>query len=292
MMRGDAGLRGSGAAGARESSRVETTLRRRALVMGGAALVLLGSVPLRAQSLAQRVRAVGTGVADLHYTARSGTCGDGRGSFSFGSGTHFGEWYGRSSSGLTPLCAPGPARVRLHIEGGTISSLRVSVGPAVTSDERATELGAVPSLEAAAFFLALADSTDGNVARRAITAAVLADSASVWQKLLATAADTARVSRAARHDAIFWVGRFAAAKLAGNGEDLAAADDDGDDREDTRSAAVFALSQLRGHAGVEPLLQVARTNRDPVVRRKALFWLGETGDPRAIALFREILRGG
>jgi HEAT repeat protein len=43
---------------------------------------------------------------------------------------------------------------------------------------------------------------------------------------------------------------------------------------------------------VEPLLQVARTNRDPFVRRKAIFWLGESGDPRAIALFREILRGG
>jgi HEAT repeat protein len=55
---------------------------------------------------------------------------------------------------------------------------------------------------------------------------------------------------------------------------------------------VFALSQLRGHAGVEPLLQVARTNRDPAVRRKALFWLGESGDPRAIALFREILMRG
>jgi hypothetical protein len=262
-------------------------------VNGGLLALAVASVvamPVRAQSLAQRVRAVGTGVAELHYAARPGTCGDGRDSFSFGNGMHFGTWYGRSSDGMMPSCLAGPARVRLRIEGGTITSLRVSVGPPRSSEERPTDLGAVPSQAAAAFFLALADSTDGNVAQRAINAAVLADSATVWPQLLAIASDTARASRSARHDATFWVGRFAAAKLAGNGDDLAAADD-GDDRDDSRSAAVFALSQLRGHAGVEPLLQVARTNRDPVVRRKALFWLGESGDPRAIALFREILRG-
>jgi len=257
------------------------------------ALVLASAVamPVGAQSLAQRVRAVGTGVAEVHYTARPGTCGDGRESFSFGNGMHFGTWYGRSSDGMTTSCVAGPARVRLRVEGGTITSLRVSVGPARSSDESPKDLGAVPSREAAAFFVALADSTDGNVAQRAIDAAVLADSATVWPQLLTIASDTVRVSRSARRHATFWVGRFAAAKLSGNGDDIAAADD-GDDRDDARSAAVFALSQLRGHAGVEPLLQVARTNRDPAVRRRAIFWLGESGDPRAIALFREILRGG
>jgi len=263
----------------------ELRVSRVALVVAMASVV---AMPVRAQSLAQRVRAVGTGAAELHYTARPGTCGDGRGSFSFGSGMHFGTWYGRSD-GMTNACLPGPARVRLRVEGGTITSLRVSVGPARQSEERPTDLGAVPSREAAAFFLALADSADGNVAQHAITAAVLADSASVWSQLLVIASDTAHVSRSTRHNALFWAGQFAAAKLAGHGDDLGIADDD--DRDDSRGAAVFALSQLRGRAGVEPLLQVARTNRDPFVRRKAIFWLGESGDPRAIALFREILRG-
>jgi hypothetical protein len=249
------------------------------------------AMPVWAQSLAQRVHGLGTGVAELHYTARPGMCGDGRGSFGFGNGMHVGGWHD-GSDGMPMSCVPGPARVRLRVEGGTITSMRVSAGPPRTSDERSTDLGAVASPEAAAFFLALADSADDNVAKRAITAAVLADSASVWPHLLAIASDSARVSRSTRHDATFWVGRFVAAKIAGHGDDLAAADDDdGDDRDDSRGAAVFALSQLRGHAGVEPLLQVARTNRDPFVRRKAIFWLGESGDPRAIALFREILRG-
>ena len=255
------------------------------------ALASVVAMPVRAQSLAQRVRGVGTGTAVLRYTARPGTCGDGRDSFSFGSGMHFGTWYGRSSDGMMPACEPGPARVWLRVEGGTITSMRVSVGAARTSEERPTELGAVPSAEAAAFFLALADSAEDNVGRRAIVAAVLADSVSVWPKLLAIAGDSARASRRLRHDATFWLGQFAAAKLAGNAENIGTTDD-GDDRDDARGQAVFALSQLRGHAGVEPLLQVARTNRDPFVRRKAIFWLGESGDPRAIALFREILRGG
>ena len=262
-------------------------------VNGFALAVVAASVvamPVRAQSIAQRVRGVGTGVAELHYTARPGTCGDGRGSLSFGSRMHFGTWYG-SSDGMTNSCMPGPARVRLRVEGGTITSLRVSVGPARQSEERPTDLGAVPSREAAAFFIALADSTERNIAQHAMTAAVLADSATVWPQLLAIASDTMHASRSTRHDATFWVGQFAAAKVAGHGDDLGAAADDGDDRDDARGQAVFALSQLRGHAGVEPLLQVARTNRDPFVRRKAIFWLGESGDPRAIALFREILRG-
>lgn len=260
--------------------------------INGAVAMLAASfvvaMPARAQSLAQRVAAIGTGMGELHYTARRGGCGDGRRSFSIGERFHIGEW---SGSGAGTSCIAGPARVRLRVERGTITDVAVAVGPEVTHEERATELGAVASPEAAAFFLALADSAAANVGRKAITAAVLADSASVWPRLLAIATDTARVARSTRHDALFWAGRFAAAKLSGNGDDLAAIDDDGDDQDNARSTAIFALSQLHGRAGVDPLLQVARTNRDPALRRKALFWLGESGDPRAVALFREILGG-
>src|SRR5690242_18330789 len=104
------------------------------------ALASVVAMPVRAQSLAQRVRGVGTGTAVLRYTARPGTCGDGRDSFSFGSGMHFGTWYGRSSDGMMPACEPGPARVWLRVESGTITSMRVSVGAARTSEERPTEL--------------------------------------------------------------------------------------------------------------------------------------------------------
>ncbi len=37
------------------------------------------------------------------------------------------------------------------------------------------------------------------------------------------------------------------------------------------------------------LIAVARTNRDSEIRKKALFWLGQSNDPRALDLFEELL---
>ena len=264
------------------------------------ALVATACVSQRteAQALAQRVRAAGDGIVEMHYATRPGTCGDGRRYFSIGRNSYYGEW--SSSDGRNGLraCLPG-AHARMRVERGTVTDVRLTVGPRAPNtlasggeqDGRATDLGTVASGEAAAYFLSLAEAGGAHVTHGAIAAAVVADSASVWQRLLAIATDTARVTRSTRHDAMFWVGRFAAAKVTGHGEDIAAmADDDDDDREDARDAAVFALSQLRGRQGVEPLLEVARSHKDPQLRQKAIFWLGESGDPRAVALFREVLR--
>jgi HEAT repeat protein len=52
---------------------------------------------------------------------------------------------------------------------------------------------------------------------------------------------------------------------------------------------VFALSQLDNDRGVPELIKVARTHRDPQIRKNAIFWLGQSEDPRAIALFEELL---
>jgi len=37
------------------------------------------------------------------------------------------------------------------------------------------------------------------------------------------------------------------------------------------------------------LIRIARTHRNPELRRKAIFWLGQSEDPRALALFEELL---
>lgn len=243
----------------------------------------------QAQALAQRVRAVGTGMVELHYTARPGVCGDGRRFFSMGGNTYFGQW----SSGDRPMtnCQPGPARVRMRVDRGSVTSVRLAVGPAVARDEPATDLGAVPSAEAASFFLSLADTSTERGGHDAITAAVLADSVSVWQRLLAIAEKPERVSGATRRNVLFWVSRFATAKVMGHGEDITEVESRDDDRDDTRRDAVFALSQMRGKQGLDPLIQIARTHRDPHVRGHAIFWIGQSGDPRAVGVLREILRG-
>jgi HEAT repeat protein len=273
---------------------------RRATILPAAALALLATVCVsqrtEAQALAQRVRAAGDGVAELRYATRPGVCGNGTRGFSMGRHSYFGEWNGNDMRDMRP-CVPG-ARVRLRVERGTVTDVSVAVGQrpsssTSTGEERRTDLGDVSSTEAAAYFLGLADTAATHVAKGAITAAVIADSASVWQRLFAIATDTSRASSSTRRDAMFWVSRFAAAKVTGHGEDIAAADDDDqrDDREDARDAAVFALSQLRGRQGVEPLMEIARSHKDPQLRQKAIFWLGQSGDRRAALLFREILKG-
>lgn len=67
---------------------------------------------------------------------------------------------------------------------------------------------------------------------------------------------------------------------------------EGDEVSDEKANAVFVMSQPGRRAAIEPLIQVARTNRDPRVRSKAMVWLGEAGDARAIALSRKCCRDG
>jgi HEAT repeat protein len=57
-----------------------------------------------------------------------------------------------------------------------------------------------------------------------------------------------------------------------------------------KERAVFALSQLPKDEGVPLLIEVAKSNRSPEVRKKAMFWLGQSRDPRATKFFEELLR--
>jgi FOG: HEAT repeat len=77
------------------------------------------------------------------------------------------------------------------------------------------------------------------------------------------------------------------------GHPTSLADDDDEersDRDDVKVRAVFALSQLPNREGIPPLLEVARSNAALAVRRSALFWLGQSGDPGAHSLFESLLR--
>jgi HEAT repeat protein len=58
---------------------------------------------------------------------------------------------------------------------------------------------------------------------------------------------------------------------------------------DVREQAVFALSQRPREEGVPVLVRIAQSHRDPEIRKRAIFWLGQSGDPRALALFERLL---
>jgi HEAT repeat protein len=57
-----------------------------------------------------------------------------------------------------------------------------------------------------------------------------------------------------------------------------------------KEQAVFALKQLPEDQGVPMLINVARNNPDPAVRKKAMFWLGQSKDPLALDFFAQILK--
>ena len=40
---------------------------------------------------------------------------------------------------------------------------------------------------------------------------------------------------------------------------------------------------------IPALVKVVRNSRDPALRKKALFWLGQSNDPRGLALIEELL---
>lgn len=53
---------------------------------------------------------------------------------------------------------------------------------------------------------------------------------------------------------------------------------------------IFALSQRTDEPGaIEQLIQIARTETDPELRKTAIFWLGQSGDERAIQFLLELV---
>ena len=265
------------------------------LTIGGCAILVAAALvsattPLSAQQpLAARVAAVKDGSAQFEFPSREDACGDGH------SYIRIGDSMNGSFDGNTDIsnCQPGPVRIVLDVRGGHVTALRDYLGPVVPAPAGVTELGEVSANEGSSFLLGLVESqAEGRVINRAVFPAMLARDVVAWPTLLRIAKADAGGRRGRRHDVVFWLGQYAAAKLSGSDDPFAArgARDDSDE-EDVKEHAVFALSQLRNGEGVEPLIQVARTNKDQRVRAKAMFWLGESGDPRALDLFEQVLTG-
>jgi HEAT repeat protein len=120
---------------------------------------------------------------------------------------------------------------------------------------------------------------------KAILPATMADSANIWPALIKIARN-ADVPRHTRTQAVFWLGQAAGEAATRDLKDIVL--DDGVDRE-VRDQAVFALSQRPRDEAVPALISLVRTNKDPEIRKRALFWLGQSNDPRALDLFEELL---
>lgn len=90
--------------------------------------------------------------------------------------------------------------------------------------------------------------------------------------------------RDVRQSALFWISQAASDAATAGLQELV----EDDDRR-VRESAVFALSQRPADESVPALIRLARTHRDPSVRRNAVFWLGQSKDARALGYFEEVL---
>ncbi len=89
-----------------------------------------------------------------------------------------------------------------------------------------------------------------------------------------------------RGQALFWLAQGAQKKIAAETIANAIANDP---ETEVKKKAVFALTQMPGGEGVPKLIEVARTNRNPEVRKQAMFWLGQSKDPRALEFIEQVL---
>lgn len=253
--------------------------------------LLLALALVQQPSLERRVAAAPDGIVHLTFAARPGICGNGRGSVSMdcddgNCGRYTVNVGNRDWSEVEYDCDPGPVRVSLRVSGGKVTSLRTYVGGRWrAATDGVTDLGTVGAREAAAYFIALASKDSGRGAEHAVFPVILADSVTAWPELLRIAKNS-RITRRTRRQAVFWLGQ-AAGEAATKGLTDLVEDRTGD--RDVREQAVFALSQRPHDEGVPALIRIARENPDPELRKKAIFWLGQSDDPRAVALFEELL---
>ena len=146
-------------------------------------------------------------------------------------------------------------------------------------------LGQRRSAENASFLRDVFPSLDDDELREKVLFAMGQQRTSESARWLLTQAKNARLSAELRKSALFWAGQGGATVA-----DLAEIYDSSTNDRELRNQVIFTLSQRRNDpAAVDKLVEIARKEPDPELRRQALFWLGQTRDPRVPALLEEII---
>jgi hypothetical protein len=196
-------------------------------------------------------------------------------------------------------------RTRIALEGATeVSVLARFEGTAITRLRTATpdceiDAGGLPVLwlenvtadDSASWFASVinapnADSGEraNRITKPAIVALGMTEGVNASRALVAIA--RMHPASRTRTDALFWLSQRAGDQLA-PGTIAEAIEKDPDTG--VRRQAVFALSQLPKDESVPKLIDVAKNNRNAAVRQQAMFWLGQSNDPRALKFFEDVL---
>jgi hypothetical protein len=266
-----------------------------------AGVAMASSFAIAQGDLATRVSRASDGVVHLQFASRPGACGDGRDAIGFRK-AFFAESFQSIGDWHAPTCVPGPVRVALIIANRQVTRVKTYVsGSWVPTRERVTDLGTVLPVEAASYFFALIPRIERTAGEksRLLLPAVLADAGDVIPQLTQLARDDARVQET-RRQALQWLGLLGDAKVVpmlvafarGGGAGPVGEDVDEDDTapgvKGLATAAMAALSFLENGVGVPALIDLAR-NGSLGTRSSAVFWLGQTGDPRAIAALHTVI---
>ena len=184
-------------------------------------------------------------------------------------------------------CSQRLAEVELRVRRGIVREVEV-VRSERDRSARATDLGEIPARQAASYLLSLAtDGADADGAEEAIMPAMLADAGDIWRDVIDIAEDRS-VDGSVRKSALFWLGQEAAEVVT---EGLAGVALDEDEDQEIRDAAIFALSQRPAAEGVPILMELAKEGDGAETRKKAMFWLAQSGDDRVVDFFESILIG-
>jgi len=87
-----------------------------------------------------------------------------------------------------------------------------------------------------------------------------------------------------RKNALFWAGQMEEVSFAS----LAAMYGQVQDRE-MKEQLIFVYSQREGSEAVDKMLEIARTETDPNLRKTAIFWLSQSRDPRVADFLMEMI---
>ena len=118
--------------------------------------------------------------------------------------------------------------------------------------------------------------------------AVFALTQSKEPQAIPTVVATAREDKSprVRQQALFWLAQRAERGIS-EAEIRRAIEQDPENT--VKRRAVAALAQIKNGDGVPVLIEIARTNKNPVVRKEAMHWLGQSKDPRAVKFFEDVL---
>ena len=226
----------------------------------------------QASSIARRVDAVRDGIVSMRFASRPGVCRDPDG----------GTWTRNGSSDSWRGCVTGPVHVTLGRADNSTVSVRVTIGDPRRGSSSQNDLGMVSASDGAHYLLEIAHSLRGRNATEAVSGAALADSVNLSSDFTSLVRDGS-LPIDTRQQALFWLGQtsFPTLELASLYDGLTP--------QALREHFVFVISQRRDDPAIQKLIDIASHDASRDIRRNAMYWLGQTNDPRAVKFLRDIV---